>query len=133
MADTENSLTSNQTNSSSHPSQSDSQNSEDVKHQEDYSQGLQELKPGQILGKYELVEEAGKGGMGFIWKAKDTISGIFVALKFVPLNIQHHEYLLEEMRKIFILMQRLRHPSICPMLSLERDETYGYFQVMDGL
>ena len=34
-----------------------------------------------IIGQYQLIEELGSGGFGLAWKARDTRSGDFVALK----------------------------------------------------
>jgi serine/threonine protein kinase len=31
-----------------------------------------ELKPGEKLGSYEIVSAIGKGGMGEVWRARDT-------------------------------------------------------------
>ncbi|MBR0193418.1 MAG: hypothetical protein IJQ31_15265, partial [Thermoguttaceae bacterium] len=51
---------------------------------------LQALTPGMTLcGKYRLEKEAGKGGMGVVWKAWDSIGERWVALKFIPPEIRH--------------------------------------------
>ena len=39
------------------------------------------VRPGDILGPYEITEPIGSGGMGEVWKARDTRLHRVVAIK----------------------------------------------------
>jgi serine/threonine protein kinase len=72
------------------------------------------LKRGKRLGKYRLAVPLGEGGTCEVWKARDCVEGIWVALK-IPLQDvngrRDNQALLREVR----LVARLRHPHIMPL------------------
>jgi len=69
------------------------------------------LKSGTRLGKYRLKRCLGTGGACEVWEARDSVEGIWVALK-IPLagvdGERDNKVLLREIRAV----SRLRHPNI---------------------
>ena len=73
------------------------------------------LAPGTKLGPYEILSPIGAGGMGEVWKARDTRLGRFVAIKKV--KEQHSERFKQEARSI----ATLNHNNICQIHDIGDD------------
>jgi serine/threonine protein kinase len=48
------------------------------------------LAPGARLGPYEILAAIGAGGMGEVYKARDTRLDRTVAINVLPVSAQHH-------------------------------------------
>lgn len=67
------------------------------------------LAPGRTIGKYRLGRQIGHGGFGTVYKAKDLVEGVDVALKIPSAHSQGQlSRLLKEVR----ITLRLEHPNI---------------------
>jgi serine/threonine protein kinase len=82
------------------------------------------LSPGSKLGPYEIVSSIGSGGMGEVWKARDTRLGRIVAIKQV--KEQHSERFKQEARSI----AALNHPNICQIFDIGDD--YLVLEYVEG-
>ncbi len=76
-----------------------------------------------IAGKYEILEELGKGGMGVVYKAKDTKLKRIVALKFLAPELTRHTEAKERFIHEAQAASSLDHPNICTVHEI--DETEG--------
>ncbi len=69
------------------------------------------LRRGSRLGKYRLDRRIGRGAVGAVWKARDTIEGRVVALKVVPPDAVQ-EFGREGVEREARIGIRLEHPNI---------------------
>jgi serine/threonine protein kinase/Tol biopolymer transport system component len=93
--------------------------------------GLQfdsQLPVGARLGPYEILEEAGAGGMGRVYKARDTRLGRTVAIKVLNAEFSHR--FQTEARAI----SALNHPHVCGLYDIgEQDGTaYLVMEYVEG-
>ncbi len=82
------------------------------------------LSAGTKLGPYEILSPIGAGGMGEVWKARDTRLGRIVAIKKV--KEQHSERFKQEARSI----AALNHPNICQIHDIGDD--YFVLEYVEG-
>ena len=82
------------------------------------------LTSGSKLGPYEILAPIGAGGMGEVWKARDTRLGRIVAIKMV--KEQHSERFKQEARSV----AALNHPYICQLFDIGPD--YLVLEYVEG-
>jgi len=93
------------------------------------------LEPGMLLagGRYQLIGQIGRGGMGVVWSAQDLVADRKVVLKFVPRELKNFDSAVAEVKDSFQRVHALQHQHICPVYGLEDDRALGYFLVMKWL
>src|SRR5215203_1892965 len=73
------------------------------------------LVPGTRLGPYEILDHAGSGGMGEVYKARDTRLNRTVAIKVLPPDFAadaDRRYRFEREARV---VASLSHPHICTL------------------
>ncbi|MBL8295475.1 MAG: serine/threonine-protein kinase [Bryobacterales bacterium] len=85
---------------------------------------MEAMKPGARVGPYELVSPAGAGGMGEVWKARDTRLDRTVAIKFS--NAAFSDRFQREARAI----AALNHPNIATLHDV--GDNYLVMEYVDG-
>ena len=77
------------------------------------------LTAGQRLGVYEVVGPIGAGGMGEVYRARDTRLGRDVALKILPDMFASDPERLARFEREAQLLASLNHPHIAAIYGLE--------------
>src|ERR1700722_1206678 len=88
-------------------------------------------RPGLLatLARYDVLRVLGGGGMGVVLLARDSESGREVALKMVRPELVSNQQIVHRFVKEAGHLQKLKHPSIVPVLELS-DRPQGPYFVM---
>lgn len=78
------------------------------------------------LGKYELLEELGRGGFGMVYRARDTILGRDVAVKVLHPQLMVDPAFIERFRNEARLVAGLEHPNLVTVYDLGESDGRAY-------
>src|SRR4051812_33771907 len=73
---------------------------------------VNEIVAGTVLGKYEIVDRLGSGGMGAVYEAVHTVIGKSVALKTMSAALAADPRAEERFLREAAAASRLRHPHV---------------------
>ena len=77
------------------------------------------LTPGTRLGPYEIVSALGAGGMGEVYRARDTKLNRDVAIKVLPDSFASDPERLARFKREAQILASLNHPNIAAIYGLE--------------
>ncbi len=84
------------------------------------------LDPGTRLGPYEIVAGIGAGGMGEVYRAKDTRLGRDVAVKVLPQHLSSNPEIRARFDREAKTISSLNHPHICTLHDIGREGETDY-------
>src|SRR5450755_367017 len=92
------------------------------------------LQSGDKLGPYEILAPLGEGGMGEVYKARDTRLDRTVAVKVLPEHIAKREDLRARFEREARAVASLNHPNICVLYDVGNQDGAGYMvmEYMEG-
>src|SRR6266567_2921310 len=90
------------------------------------------LSPGTKLGPYEIRAPLGAGGMGEVYRARDTRLERIVAIKVLPSRLSSDPDLKQRLEREARAISSLNHPHICALYDIGSQEGID-FLVMEYL
>jgi serine/threonine-protein kinase len=81
----------------------------------------------RTFGRYELLEEVGCGGMGIVYKARDTVLNRLVALKMIRTGVLARPEEVQRFYREARAVAQLTHAHIVPLYEIGQHEDRLYF------
>src|SRR5438132_13841980 len=88
------------------------------------------MLPGTRLGPYEIVAPIGAGGMGEVYRARDTRLDRQVAVKILPAEFAQNAQFKMRFEREARTISQLSHPNICTLYDV--GENYLVMELLDG-
>jgi serine/threonine-protein kinase len=91
----------------------------------------EELTTGSMFaGRYQIIEEIGKGGMGKVYKVLDKEVNAKIALKLIKPEIATDKKVIERFRNELRMARDIAHKNVCRMYDLNKEDS-SYFITME--
>ena len=86
-----------------------------------------ELQPGATISHYHVLERIGQGGMGTVYRARDTRLGRDVAIKVINAEIASDADRIERFHREATIVAALNHPGIVVIHDTGQEHGASYF------
>src|SRR3979409_1949738 len=90
------------------------------------------LSAGTRIGPYEIISPIGAGGMGEVYRARDTRLDRTVAIKVLPEHLSSNQQLRDRFEREAKAISSLSHPHICSLYDIGHQDGVD-FLVMEYL
>jgi serine/threonine protein kinase/Tol biopolymer transport system component len=90
------------------------------------------LNQSDRLGPYEILGQIGAGGMGEVYRARDTRLNRIVAIKVLPGGLEADPVLGRRFRREAEALATLNHPHICTVHDVGGEPPYLVMEYLDG-
>src|SRR6266850_5268633 len=90
------------------------------------------LSSGSRLGPYEILAPLGAGGMGEVYRARDTRLERIVAIKILPAHLSDRPAAKERFEREAKAVSSLNHPNVCQLYDVGSQDGISYL-VMEYL
>lgn len=84
------------------------------------------LNSGDKLGPYKIIEQAGAGGMGEVYKAEDSRLNRTVAIKVLPSTFALNQDIKQRFEREAKAISSLNHPNICTLYDIGEQNGTDY-------
>src|SRR5918911_682890 len=91
---------------------------------------MSSLSAGTRLGPYEVVAPLGAGGMGEVFRARDTRLDRSVAIKVLPAEFAQNAQLKLRFEREAKTISQLNHPHICTLFDV--GDCYLVMELLEG-
>ncbi len=90
---------------------------------------------GEKFGDYEVIQILGAGGMGQVYKVRNTISDRFEAMKVLLPNLEQHADLVDRFLREIKVQATLQHKNIAGLHTAQRqtDRILMFIEFVDGI
>ena len=96
-----------------------------------FEKNREEITTGSVFaGRYQVIEELGKGGMGKVYKVLDTKIKEKIALKLIRPEVASSKECIERFSNELKLARRIGHRNVCRMFDIGEDKG-TYFITME--